>query len=509
MGARGGGRRLVAPPAPTAGRGGGRRHAGGARAALSPCPAGADATPASRRGHAARREALLAGPARPRGRARTDHPHAAGGAAGGATVTSADRYDVVVAGGGPAGSATGAFLALAGRRVLVVEREPFPRFHVGESLLPATLPILDRLGVHKAIAERGFQVKYGATFHDQESGLEHTFYFLRDKPWPSYAYQVPRAEFDALLLEHAKKLGVDVRQPATVQAVAFDADGVTVTAESHGQRTPVRARFLVDATGRAGLLSQTVGERERIPNLGKVAIFAHWQGAWRAPAPDEGNIRIYVFEHGWFWWIPLAADRTSVGCVMHARTVHDWGGMRDALYAEMIRRCQRVAEGLAGARQVTAVHSEANFSYRNRPVVGDRFLVVGDAIAFVDPIFSGGVHIALQSGELAARSIDRALADGRFDARRFADYERRVWGGLHPFFRFIHKYYEPAFLELFLQPRTAFGMLDAVLSVLSGGAFLRMSWRTRASLAILFSIARVNVWVRRRAGQPVASRLEW
>ena len=424
-------------------------------------------------------------------------------------MTTAELYDVVVVGGGPAGSTAGAFLAQAGRRVLLVEREPFPRFHVGESLLPATLPILDRLGVHRAIAERGFQVKYGATFHDQESGLEHTFYFLRDKPWPSYAYQVPRADFDALLLEHAQKLGMDVRQPATVESVAFDAGGVTVTAESHGQRNEVRARFLVDASGRAGLLSQKIGRRERIPNLGKVALFAHWRGGWRAPGPDEGNIRIYVFENGWFWWIPLAGDRTSVGCVMHARTVRDWGETRESLYREMIRRCRRVAEGLRGAQQVTEVHREANFSYRNTPVVGDRFLAVGDAIAFVDPIFSGGVHIAMQSGELAARAIDQALTDGRFEARRFTAYERHVWGGLRPFFRFIHKYYEPAFLELFLKPKTAFGMVDAVLSVLSGGAFLGMSWRARASLLLLFSIARVNVWMRRRAGLPVESRLEW
>ena len=424
-------------------------------------------------------------------------------------MTAPEPYDVIVVGGGPAGSTTAAFLAKAGRRVLLFEREAFPRFHVGESLLPATLPILDRLGVHATIAERGFQVKYGAAFHDQESGLEHTFYFLKGKPWPSYSYQVPRAEFDTILLEHATKLGVDVRQPATVEAVAFDAEGVTATVESHGQRATARGRFLVDASGRAGLLAARVGRRERVPNLGKVALFAHFRGAWRAPAPDEGNIRIYVFEHGWFWWIPLAGDRTSVGCVMHARTVREWGGTPEALYAEMIRRCRRVAEGLRGAAQVSQVHTEANFAYRNAPVVGDRFLAVGDAVAFVDPIFSGGVHIAMQSGELAARAIDRALAAGRFEAQGFAAYERRVWRGLRPFFKFIHKYYEPAFLELFLKPRAAFGMTDAVLSVLSGGSFLGMRWRTRASLALLFAIARVNVWVRRRAGRPVESRLEW
>src|SRR5207247_11154 len=231
--------------APRAGRGpGDRRLTRAGRASDRP---DVRAARAARLRLAARAMALLAGAARRRAGARRARREPGGAAAmtapmGHETTVPAGReapgeHDVIVVGGGPAGSTTAAVLARAGRRVLLLEREPFPRFHVGESLLPATLPILDRLGAHKAIAERGFQVKYGATFHDQESGLEHTFYFLRDKPWPPYAYQVPRAEFDALLLEHAKKLGVDVRQPATALAVAFDADGVTVTAESHGQRT--------------------------------------------------------------------------------------------------------------------------------------------------------------------------------------------------------------------------------------------------------------------------------
>ena len=246
-----------------------------------------------------------------------------------------------------------------------------------------------------------------------------------------------------------------------------------------------------------------------IPNLGKVALFAHFRGAARASGREAGNIQIIAFEDGWFWLIPFAGDVTSVGCVMHARTVREWAGSLEVLYGEMIRRCERVARGLVHAERATEIHRVANFAYTNAPIVGDRFLAVGDAVAFVDPIFSTGVHIAMQSGELAARAIDQALTDGRFTAERFAPYQKTVERGLRPFFRFIHRYYEPAFLELFLQPKAAFGMLDAVLSVLSGGAFLGMPWRARASLTLLFSIARVNVWMRRRAGLPVESRLEW
>jgi flavin-dependent dehydrogenase len=418
------------------------------------------------------------------------------------------EHDVIVVGGGPAGSSTAAFLARAGRRVLLFEREPFPRFHVGESLLPATLPILERMGVLGAIAEHGFQVKYGATFHDPETDFHRTFYFLTNKPWPSYSYQVHRAEFDALLLDHAAKQGADVRQRAVVESVVLDADGVSVAGQHDGKPMTARAQFLVDATGRDGLIATKLGRRERIPNLGKVALFAHFRGAERAPGRDEGNIGIYVFDDGWFWWIPLANDLTSLGCVMHARTVRAWSSPLEGLYAEMIRRCPRLERRLAGAERVTEIHPIANFSYMNKPLVGDRFLVVGDAIAFVDPIFSSGVHIAIQSGELAAQAVDAALADGRFTAARFAPYQRTVERGLRPFFRFIHKYYEPAFFEVFLRPKSGW-VVEAVLSVLSGGAFLRMSLSTRLALRVLFAAARMNVWARRRAGLPVESRLEW
>ena len=241
-------------------------------------------------------------------------------------------YDVAVVGGGPGGSTTATSLARKGFSVVLFEREVFPRFHVGESLVPAALPVLDRLGIHETVAARGFQMKYGATFTDQEMDLDQTYYFLRDRPWPSYAYQVPRAEFDLLLLDHARKSGVEVRQPATVEHVAFDRDGVVLSGSDGERPFTTRAAFLVDASGRDGFLASRIGRRDRVPNLGKVALFAHFRGAERASGMDEGNIRIHVFEDGWFWWIPFAGDLTSIGCVLHKKTVRRHSGATEELF---------------------------------------------------------------------------------------------------------------------------------------------------------------------------------
>lgn len=420
-------------------------------------------------------------------------------------------YDVLVIGGGPAGSTTATFLARGGLRVAVVEREAFPRFHVGESLLPAMMPVLDRLGVRERIERHGFLIKYGAAFHDQESDLEYRFYFREGKAWPPYSFEVPRAEFDQILLEHAaKESGVSLLQPASVEQIEFDAAGVTIGIREGAEDRTVRARFVVDASGRDGFLaSRRVGRREPIPGLGKVALFAHFDGAPRWPGRDEGLIQLYIFEDGWFWWIPFADGRTSIGCVLHSKTVRGREGSLEALFDDMIGRCHRVAEGLRHARRVTPVRSAANFSYHTSPVAGDRFLCVGDALAFVDPIFSSGVYVALQTGEMAAAAILSAFADGRFEARRFRAYTRRVRRGVSPFVRFIRRWYEPAFVEIFLKPRERLGMLDSVTGVLAGGAFLRMRLKMWGSLTVFFAIVRANRWVRRWRGRPVESRLEW
>jgi len=424
-------------------------------------------------------------------------------------MTPVATHDVIVVGGGPGGSSAATHLARGGLSVALFEREVFPRFKVGESLVPATMLLLKRLNALEAIERGGFQIKYGATFHDQERDLGTSFYFLKGMPWPEWTYNVQRGEFDTILLDNARKQGVHVVQPATVQGAAFDAEGVTVEVEAHGERVTHRARFLVDASGRDSFLASRLGTRTRVPNLGKVSLFAYYRGADRFPHPETGNVRIYLFDGGWFWWIPLSHDLTSIGAVLHARTVREFPGSPDELYERMVQRCDMVRDHLGAAERTTPIYRTANFAYTNAPVVGDRFLAVGDAVAFVDPIFSSGVFIAIRTGELAAEAITKAFADGRFSARRFAGYERRVWRGVEPFFTFIHRYYEPAFLDLFLRPRNIFGLVTAVLNVLSGGAFIRMPLRVRLALRLLFGLARVNTWARRRAGLPVESRLEW
>ena len=276
-----------------------------------------------------------------------------------------------------------------------------------------------------------------------------------------------------------------------------------------GTQQTVQASLLVDASGRAALLGGTLGQRELLPDLGKVAIFAHFQGAQRDPTIPDGNIRIHIVRDGWIWWIPFADGTDSVGCVLHAKVVKERGGSVEALFDEVLATSPRLTQGLAQARRITPVHTTANFSYRVVPMVGDRYLAIGDAAGFVDPIFSAGVFFAMRSAELAAEAIIHAFRRRDFSASAFHRYEARLRRGIAPFLAMIQRFYEPAFLDLFFGPTPPRRLYHAVLWVLSGAAFDHQPLWLRSGLRLFFTVVRLRQAVRWVTGLPVESRWHW
>jgi flavin-dependent dehydrogenase len=360
-------------------------------------------------------------------------------------------YDVIVMGGGPAGSTVATLVAAAGRRVTLLERLPETGFKIGESLMPETFRTFTRLGLLERLHASAFPRKHSVQFYSKTGRASAPFYFQETDPGEgSITWQVLRRDFDRMLLENAADHGVEVRQGAAVREVLFAGDrAVGVAADLPGAgRRELRASVVVDATGQSAILGRRLGLREIDPQLKKAAVFTHFEGALRDPGIDEGATLVLHTEQqdSWFWYIPLPHDRVSVGVVGSVDyLVAGRGGDLRQIFEEEVARCPPLQPRLAGARRVMDFLAKSDFSYRSRQIAGDGWVLVGDAFGFLDPIYSSGVLLACSSGELAADAILGALAAGDCSAARLGAFGPRFNAGMDAMRRLVYTFYDPNF----------------------------------------------------------------
>ena len=379
--------------------------------------------------------------------------------------------DVLVAGGGPAGATAAALLAAQGRKVTLVEKDRHPRFHIGESLLPMNMELLDRLGVSGQVAKVGMP-KYGVEFvspyHNKTTLLE--FSGSWDKRFES-AYQVRRADFDEILIRNAATKGAEVIEGCRIESVEFLADGgarVTGTDDA-GQARAWRTRFLVDATGRDTLLANRLSLKQRNRRHNSAAIYGHFTGAKRLAGRQEGNITIFWFDHGWFWFIPLADGTTSIGAVCRPEFLKTRGGTDvTAFFHQLIAMSPELSRRLSGAELNGPAHATGNYSYKSERMTGRNYIMLGDAFAFIDPVFSTGVYLAMRSAFMGAQTIGECLDQPARADRALARFDREVRSGIDTFSWYIYRITRPAMRNLLMNPRNYFRVEEAVLSLLSG-----------------------------------------
>lgn len=360
-----------------------------------------------------------------------------------------ENYDAIVIGGGPAGSATATVLAQKGRRALVLERERFPRYHVGESLIPYTYYPLERLGMIDKMKRSHFPSKQSVQFVSRSGKLSAPFYFFDHmRNDAACTWQVARGEFDQMLLDNAREQGVEALQRTRVSSL-IEEGGRTVgvkAVSADGAETEYRAPVTVDATGRDSFAMMRKGWRVRDPQLNKIAIWTYYKGAMRDPGRDEGATTVAAIpERGWFWYIPLPDDVVSVGVVAEASYLYrDTRDLKEIFLRE-VEENSWVKEHLAPGCPMEPPRVTAEFSYRSRYSAADGLVLVGDAFGFLDPVFSSGLFLALRSGVLAGDAIDQALEAGDVSAARFEDYSRQMRESIEIMRRLVYAFYDDGF----------------------------------------------------------------
>src|SRR5436853_4464192 len=393
---------------------------------------------------------------------------------------SSSMYDVAIIGGGPAGSTVATLLARAGRRVVLFEREKFPRFHIGESLLPFSMKAFTRLGLQEKFLSAGFVKKYGGEIMGACSDTGTKFYFKDGyRSQTDHAYQVTRGDFDKVLLDHAAECGAEVHEQTSVSRVEFSDDAVELGINWNGSSRTIRTRYVIDASGRTSILGRQFKVKKTYDHLQKLSIFAHYDNVWR-PDGIDGTLTVLIrATDRWFWLIPLTAERTSVGVVLDSETFRKSKLKAEDFLEEALAEQPIIAKRMANARRVSQVYVEADFSYRSAPLHGDRWLLAGDAAGFIDPIFSSGVFLAVFSGERAADSLNEVLDHPRRAKRLFPQYERAVNRAMDVYLRFVNAWYTKEFIEVFLAPRNVLGLAPAVNAVLGGNVGNRFAMRWR------------------------------
>jgi flavin-dependent dehydrogenase len=391
-------------------------------------------------------------------------------------------YDVAIIGGGPAGSTAATLLAKASRRVIVLEREKFPRFHIGESLLPFSTQAFDRLGVREKL-DRTFLPKFGAEIV-AACGTKGVKFYFKDgfRTRRDRAYQVTRSEFDKLLLEHSRENGAEVREETEVKKIAFEEDRVKIDIEtSDGARSTIESRYLLDCSGRQTTLGNFFKLKKSYDHLQKFSVFAHYENVDRAEGVDGTLIRMVRGLDRWFWMIPLTPTRMSIGVVMDTTTYRAMKLPAEAALERCIGEQPMVLERMTRAERVSPVYSAGDYSYRNARLFGDRWLLAGDAAGFIDPVFSSGVFLAIMSAEKAADALDEILNDESKKRRLFKDYSRRVNYVMDVYLTFVTSWYRRSkeFTEVFLNPTETLQLAPAVNAVLAGneGGSFAIRWR--------------------------------
>jgi flavin-dependent dehydrogenase len=405
-----------------------------------------------------------------------------------------------VIGGGPGGSTAGTLLAKRGHKVLLLEKEIFPRFHIGESLLPYNFPIFEELGVMDQLKLAGFPKKYGAQFELGDKSKWVGFVFRQGRfTKHTESMQVEREKFDHILLKHSAENGVEVREGWTVQRYDTVENGVSVLATGpNGQKETFRADWLIDASGRGNLTGNQEGIREMHPSLKKLAVFGHFLNVKLDPGERAGDTIVLRLNNKWFWVIPVSPEKTSVGCVMDKDEFGRWKGSPEDLFKQIVNDNPAASDRMKNAEKVGPVFVTSDFSYKNKRLYGERLLRVGDAAGFLDPIFSSGVFIAMRSAKLAVEAIAESIQRGN-TTKPFRRYEKQVFAGMDFYWEMVEKFYTTPFMEIFMNPREKFDLPAAVNAALAGE--LSGNWSLRWRMRLFFLLVAIQ------ARKPLAPKI--